>query len=125
MVVYPYFLFIEVLAPVVEASGFLATIVGLSLGAINWHFAILFLLGAYGYGLVLTTFPWSSKKRATCATIKLKTGSCLVSGCCWKTLVTGSQACSGACEAWSGVCVGRRSEELCKGRALEVPRAPP
>ena len=26
------------------------------MGAINWHFAGLFLLVAYGYGLILTTF---------------------------------------------------------------------
>jgi len=56
MVVYPYFLFAELLAPVVEALGVLATIVGLSLGAINVHFAIMFLLVAYGYGLALTAF---------------------------------------------------------------------
>ena len=46
----------ELLVPVVEALGLVATIVGLSFGAINLHFAILFLLVAYGYGLVLTTF---------------------------------------------------------------------
>jgi len=56
MVVYPYFLFVELLAPVVEALGLVATIIGLSLGAINLHFAIMFLLVAYGYGLVLTIF---------------------------------------------------------------------
>ena len=56
MVVYPYFFFVELLAPVVEALGLVATIIGLSIGAINLHFAILFLLVAYGYGLVLTTF---------------------------------------------------------------------
>ena len=50
------FFFVELLAPIVEAVGIVATIVGLSLGAINLHFAILFLLLAYGYGLVLTTF---------------------------------------------------------------------
>lgn len=56
MVVYPYFFFVELLAPVVEALGLVATIIGLSLGAINLHFALLLLLVAYGYGLVLTTF---------------------------------------------------------------------
>ena len=44
------------MSPVVEALGLLATIVGFSLGALNIQFAILFLLAAYGYGLVLTTF---------------------------------------------------------------------
>ena len=56
MVVYPYFVFVELLAPVVEALGVLATILGLVLGALNIQFAILFLLAAYGYGLVLTMF---------------------------------------------------------------------
>ena len=56
IVVYPYFVFVELMSPVVEALGLLATIVGFSLGALNIQFAILFLLAAYGYGLVLTTF---------------------------------------------------------------------
>ncbi len=56
IVVYPYFVFVELMSPVVEALGLLATIVGFSLGALNIQFAILFLLAAYGYGLVLTIF---------------------------------------------------------------------
>ena len=44
------------LAPVVEALGLLATITGLSLGAIDTNFAVMFLLVAYGHGLILTTF---------------------------------------------------------------------
>ena len=56
MVVYPYSFFVELLAPIVEVLGLVATIAGLSMGAINLHFAMLFLLVAYGYGLALTTF---------------------------------------------------------------------
>ena len=56
MVVYPYYFFVELMAPVVEALGLAVTIIGLSTGAINIHFAILFLLVAYGYGLILTIF---------------------------------------------------------------------
>jgi cellulose synthase/poly-beta-1,6-N-acetylglucosamine synthase-like glycosyltransferase len=53
-IVYPYFVFNEMLAPVVEAVGFLGVILGLLLSAIDWPFAILFFLTAYGLGAVLT-----------------------------------------------------------------------
>ncbi len=53
-IVYPYFVFNEMLAPVVEAVGFLGVILGLMLKAIDWPFAILFFLTAYGLGAVLT-----------------------------------------------------------------------
>jgi len=53
-IVYPYFVFNEMLAPVVEAVGFLGVILGLMLNAIDWPFAILFFLTAYGLGAVLT-----------------------------------------------------------------------
>jgi len=51
---YPYFLFVEFFSPILEAVGLVTTIVALAFGAINVQFAILFLLLAYGYGLVLT-----------------------------------------------------------------------
>ena len=54
LVVYPYFFFVELLSPLVEALGLLGLVIGLILGAINLPFATLFLLVAYGYGLVLT-----------------------------------------------------------------------
>lgn len=54
LVVYPYFVFVELLAPVVEAVGLIGLLVGLSLGMINVPFAILFFLVAYGLGAVLT-----------------------------------------------------------------------
>ena len=90
MVVYPYSFFVELLAPIVEVLGLVATIAGLSMGAINLHFAMLFLLVAYGYGLALTTFTLVSKKPATCATKNLETGCGSCSGSCWRTLVSGS-----------------------------------
>lgn len=54
MVVYPYFFFAELLAPVLEAIGLLTLIAGFALGAINRDFAMLFFLAAYGYGLLLS-----------------------------------------------------------------------
>jgi cellulose synthase/poly-beta-1,6-N-acetylglucosamine synthase-like glycosyltransferase len=54
MVVVPYFFIVELLAPVVEAVGLLGLLIGLAIGAINYPFAILFFLLAYGYGAVLS-----------------------------------------------------------------------
>ena len=56
LVVVPYFLFIELLAPVVEVVGIIGLIVSLGIGAVNAPFAGLFFLASYGYGLVLTVF---------------------------------------------------------------------
>ena len=52
--VYPYFFFVELLAPVLEAVGVIVLIVGLAVGAVNGTFAALFFAAAYGYGLLLT-----------------------------------------------------------------------
>ncbi|MDQ2695509.1 MAG: glycosyltransferase family 2 protein [Pseudomonadota bacterium] len=54
LVVYPYFLFVELLAPVVEALGLLGLAIGLPAGVVNVPFAVLFFLAAYGYGLLLS-----------------------------------------------------------------------
>ena len=54
LVVYPYFVLVELLAPLVEAVGLLGLVVGLFIGAINIPFSLLFLLVAYGLGAVLT-----------------------------------------------------------------------
>ncbi len=54
--VYPYFVVVELLAPVVEALGLLGLAAGLLLGAVDLSFAILFFLVAYGLGIVLATF---------------------------------------------------------------------
>jgi cellulose synthase/poly-beta-1,6-N-acetylglucosamine synthase-like glycosyltransferase len=55
LVVFPYFVFVELLAPVVEAVGLVALAAGLLVGAVDWSFAVLFFLVAYGYGICLTT----------------------------------------------------------------------
>ena len=54
LVVMPYFLIVELMAPVIEAIGILGLIAGLVTGAVNVPFAILFFLLAYGYGALLT-----------------------------------------------------------------------
>jgi cellulose synthase/poly-beta-1,6-N-acetylglucosamine synthase-like glycosyltransferase len=55
LVVAPYFLLVELLAPVVELIGLVVVAIALPLGAIDVPFALLFLLVAYGIGLLLTT----------------------------------------------------------------------
>lgn len=54
MIVYPYFFFVELLGPVVEAIGILGLVAGLLTGAVNVPFAILFFLVAYALGALLT-----------------------------------------------------------------------
>jgi cellulose synthase/poly-beta-1,6-N-acetylglucosamine synthase-like glycosyltransferase len=56
MVALPYFLLVELLAPVVEIAGLVAVAVGLALDAVNVRFAILFVIVAYGFSLALTAF---------------------------------------------------------------------
>jgi cellulose synthase/poly-beta-1,6-N-acetylglucosamine synthase-like glycosyltransferase len=53
MIGLPYFLLVEFLAPVVEAVGLTGLGIGLAAGAVNWTFAGLFFLVAYGLGLLL------------------------------------------------------------------------
>jgi cellulose synthase/poly-beta-1,6-N-acetylglucosamine synthase-like glycosyltransferase len=53
-VAYPYFFFVELLAPLVEAFGILALPAALILHAVNWEFALLLFIVAYGYGMWLT-----------------------------------------------------------------------
>ena len=54
LLAFPYFLVVELLAPVVETLGLLGLGAGLAIGAVNLDFAVLFLLVAYGLGLVMT-----------------------------------------------------------------------
>jgi len=54
--VYPYYAFVELLAPFIEAVGLLALLFGLVLGVVDWNFAGLFYLTAYGLGTALTAF---------------------------------------------------------------------
>src|SRR3989441_788725 len=50
----PFFTLGEMLAPLVELLGYVATTVGLAYGIINVSFALLFLLVAWGYGMLLS-----------------------------------------------------------------------
>jgi cellulose synthase/poly-beta-1,6-N-acetylglucosamine synthase-like glycosyltransferase len=54
LVVMPYFVLVELLAPVIEALGILSLVAALALSAVDWPFALAFLLVAYGYGLLLS-----------------------------------------------------------------------
>jgi cellulose synthase/poly-beta-1,6-N-acetylglucosamine synthase-like glycosyltransferase len=56
VVVYPYYAFVELLAPAFEAVGLISLAVGLFLGIVDWNFAALFYLTAYGLGTALTAF---------------------------------------------------------------------
>jgi len=50
----PFYAFGEMLAPVVELFGYLITLLGLAFGLVNVSFALLFLLVAWGYGMLLS-----------------------------------------------------------------------
>lgn len=54
--VFPYYVFVELFAPVVEAAGLIAIALSLIFGAVDWSFALLFYLTAYGLGTALTAF---------------------------------------------------------------------
>ena len=50
----PFFVFGEMLAPVVEVLGYVLTVLGIAAGVMNVSFALLFLLVAWGYGMLLS-----------------------------------------------------------------------
>jgi cellulose synthase/poly-beta-1,6-N-acetylglucosamine synthase-like glycosyltransferase len=54
MIAMPYFVIVELFAPVVEAVGLAGLALGLLTRAVNLPFAAMFFLVAYGYGLILT-----------------------------------------------------------------------
>jgi cellulose synthase/poly-beta-1,6-N-acetylglucosamine synthase-like glycosyltransferase len=56
LIVYPYFVVVELLGPVVEFVGLLGLGVGLLVGAVSVPFAVLFFLAAYGYAMFLTIY---------------------------------------------------------------------
>jgi len=56
LIAYPYFLFVELAAPVIEAIGLIVAIVGVAFGLLDVEIALLFLLAAYGYGLAVSLF---------------------------------------------------------------------
>ncbi|MFW6193613.1 MAG: glycosyltransferase family 2 protein [Gemmatimonadota bacterium] len=55
-VAFPFFLFGEMLAPVVEVIGYAVVIIGLSLGLLSWEYAALFLALALGYMMLLSVW---------------------------------------------------------------------
>ena len=56
MISFPFFVFGEMLAPVVELVGWLMLVVGLVFGTVNQPFAALFLAVAIGYGFLLSVW---------------------------------------------------------------------
>jgi cellulose synthase/poly-beta-1,6-N-acetylglucosamine synthase-like glycosyltransferase len=54
MIAMPFYLFGELLAPIIELAGWIGLIVGLALGAVNPDFALLFFVVAIGYGALLS-----------------------------------------------------------------------
>src|SRR2546430_14756904 len=54
LIAMPFFTFGETLAPLVEVAGYVITVGGLLLGAVNVDFALLFMLVAWGYGMLLS-----------------------------------------------------------------------
>jgi cellulose synthase/poly-beta-1,6-N-acetylglucosamine synthase-like glycosyltransferase len=54
LVAVPFYFLGEMLAPAVEVLGYAVTAAGLALGAIDWPFAQLFFLMAWGYGMMLS-----------------------------------------------------------------------
>jgi cellulose synthase/poly-beta-1,6-N-acetylglucosamine synthase-like glycosyltransferase len=56
LVVYPYFVFIELLAPIIEILGLVGLATGLLFGVLDFRFALLFFLVAYCIGIVLSMF---------------------------------------------------------------------
>jgi cellulose synthase/poly-beta-1,6-N-acetylglucosamine synthase-like glycosyltransferase len=54
MIAMPYFLFGELLAPVVETAGLLISVVGMAFGLLEPRYALAFFVVAYLYGVVLS-----------------------------------------------------------------------
>lgn len=54
LVGFPYFLFVELLGPVVEAAGIVGVLAGLAVGVVDVQFALLLFFVAYGIGIILT-----------------------------------------------------------------------
>jgi hypothetical protein len=56
MLAVPFYVFGEMLAPLVELLGLIMVPVGIWLKAINWPFALMFVGVAFGYGLLLSVW---------------------------------------------------------------------
>jgi cellulose synthase/poly-beta-1,6-N-acetylglucosamine synthase-like glycosyltransferase len=63
LVVMPYFLLGELLAPVIEAAGIISLAVAIPIGAVDARFAVMFFLVAYGGGLLLNVFTLMLEER--------------------------------------------------------------
>jgi len=75
LVSFPIFLLIELMGPVVEGLGLVALPVGLAIGAIDVPFALLFLLVAYGWGLLLNVLCLGLEEISYRGTRRSATGS--------------------------------------------------
>src|SRR5205814_10454104 len=54
LIAVPFYTFGEMLAPLVEVFGYVVTVAGLALGVLNVSFALLFVMVAWGYGMLLS-----------------------------------------------------------------------
>ena len=54
LVALPFFILVELLGPVVEVIGLIGLILALALGLVDGSFALLFLMLAYGFGVLLS-----------------------------------------------------------------------
>jgi cellulose synthase/poly-beta-1,6-N-acetylglucosamine synthase-like glycosyltransferase len=63
LIVLPYNLFFEFLAPIIEFTGIIYYIYLIITGNINWHYALILLLFVYLYSIMITTFAilWDQK----------------------------------------------------------------
>lgn len=52
---FPYFYFLEMLGPVIETLGYVSFLVSLAIGAIDANFAIVFVIFAFIFGILLST----------------------------------------------------------------------
>lgn len=56
MIVYPYFVIVELLSPPIELIGYIGLVLSIYFNAVDWFFAALFFVAAYGLGTVLSLF---------------------------------------------------------------------
>ena len=54
LIAVPFYTFGEMLAPLIEVFGYVITVAGLALGVLNVSFALLFVMVAWGYGMLLS-----------------------------------------------------------------------
>ncbi len=80
LIVFPYNLFFELLAPIIEATGILYYIYLIITGQINWPFAIILLIFVYTYAVMITTLAllWDQLTFRYYNTTKEVLGLCLM-----------------------------------------------